>query len=85
MAVRILTFDLFEALMFDHSLRMAMIVDFGLGINGSIFHSALQRAVRAGATVEELDEALGVGEKISALVKKYTDIDLAFETTYDTF
>jgi hypothetical protein len=85
MAVRQMVQDMFEALMFDHSLRMAMIVDYGLGINGSKFHSALQSAVRAGATAEELDAVLGDGKAISALVKRYTEIDLAFETPYDTF
>lgn len=81
--VRPMVEDMFEALMFDCSLRMAMIVDFGLGINGSKYHSALQRAVRAGATVDELDEALGDGKKISTLVEKYTTLKMDFTTDYD--
>ena len=85
MAVRTMVQDLHNLLMMDISLRMAMLVDYGIGINGSQKHSALQRAVRAGATAEELDAVLGDGKAISALVKRYTEIDLAFETPYDTF
>ena len=85
MAVRQMVQDLHKALMFDMALRMAMLVDYGIGTNGSQKHSALQTAVRAGATAEELDAVLGDGKAISALVKRYTEIDLAFETPYDTF
>jgi hypothetical protein len=78
--------DLVYAMMMDLSLRPAMIVDFGLNNNGSVKHSALQKAVRAGATEAELNEALGNGKKIEALVKKYTEIEgLDFDTPYDMF
>jgi hypothetical protein len=81
---REMTKKLHDALMIDLGIGMAAVVDFGIGYSGSQNHSALQRAVRAGATVEELDEALGNGPKISALVKKYTDIDIPFSTPYDS-
>jgi len=80
---RSMVYDLYDILMFDTELRMAMIVDFGLVGNGSQEHSALQVAVREGATVDELDEALGNGQKISALIKKYADIDIEIKTPYD--
>ena len=80
---RQLTTDLFDTLMMDLPLRPAMIVDFGLIENGSGQHSFLQSAVRAGATVEELDDALGNGRLISALVRKYTDLEMEFKTPYD--
>ena len=73
-----------NALMLDLGIGAAAVVDFGLGYSGSQNHSALQKAVRAGATVEELDEALGNGPKLTALVKKYTDIDMPFSTPYDS-
>ena len=79
---RQLTKDFYDLLMMDLPLRMAMVVDFGIETNNH--HSVLQLAVRAGATVEELDAALGNGQKISALVKKYTEIEsIDFVTPYD--
>jgi len=81
--VRPMVQDMFDALMMDMPLRPAMIIDFGVIENGSVHHSALQRAVRAGATAEELDEALGDGPKITVLVQKYTDCMLFFQTPYD--
>ncbi len=80
---RQLTQDLYNALMMDLPLRPAMIVDFGLIENGSGQHSILQSAVRAGATVNELDAVLGDGRAISNLVKKYTDYDIEYKTAYD--
>jgi hypothetical protein len=80
---RKLTKDLFDALMLDSPLRPAMIIDFGIIENGSGQHSILQSAVRAGATVEELDAVIGDGRAISNLVKKYTDIDIEFKTYWD--
>ena len=75
--------DMFDALMMDMPLRMAMVVDFGLIENGSGQHSFLQSAVRAGATVEELDAVIGDGRAISNLVKKYTNNDIEYKTAYD--
>ena len=78
--------DMIEAMMFDMPLRPAMIVDFGIGSNGSVKHSALQKAVRAGATRIELNEVLGHGDKIATLVKRYTELEgLDFTTPYDMF
>ena len=85
MAVREMTTRLHDALMLDMGIGAAAAVDFGIGFSGSQNHSALQRAVRAGATAEELDAVLGDGKAISALVKRYTEIDLAFQTPYDAF
>lgn len=82
---RPMTKRFYNALILDLGIGAAAVVDFGIGFSGSKNHSALQRAVRAGATVEELDTVLGNGKEISALVKKYTNINLAFETPYDTF
>ena len=79
---RQMTKDMYDILMLDMPLRPAMMMDFDCP-NGSDKHSALQRAVRAGATVEELDAALGNGEKISALVKKYANVEMTFKTAYD--
>jgi hypothetical protein len=80
---RKLTTDMYDLLMMDLPLRPAMIVDFGLDNNGSPKHSALQRAVRAGATVEELDAVLGNGKEITTLVEKYTETAATFVTPYD--
>ena len=79
--IRPLATDCYDALMMDMPLRPAMVVDFGIDDNNH--HSALQRAVRAGATVQELDNALGDGPALTALVKKHTDIDMVFKTSYD--
>ena len=81
--VRVMVSDMYDLLVMDMPLRPAMIVDFGIDRNGSHKHSLLQSTVRAGATVEELNDALGKGDKITALVKKYTKQDIAFETPYD--
>jgi len=80
---RLMVNDMYNILMMDMQLRPAMVVDFGIEKNGSFKHSLLQSAVRAGATVDELDEALGNGEKITALVKKYTKQNVVFKTSYD--
>jgi hypothetical protein len=80
---RQMTENLYDALMMDTGVGIAAATDFGIGYSGSEQHSALQRAVRSGATVEELDEVLGNGEKIAELVKKYTEIELSFKTPYD--
>jgi hypothetical protein len=79
---RKLTSDLYDLLMMDLPLRTAMVVDFGIETNGH--HTCLQRMVRQGATVDELDDAIGNGDKLNALVKKY-DIktECVFKTPYD--
>lgn len=81
--VRQLTKNLYDALMFDTGPGAAAITDFGLGHSGSEQHTVLQRAVRAGATAEELDKALGNGERIAKLVKDYTEIETEFHTAWD--
>ena len=82
--IRPLTEDAFDALMLNLPLRSAMIVDFG--VNSSAHYVALQNAVRAGATKEELDFALGEGNKLTTLVKKYVpNSDVVFSTSYDFF
>lgn len=79
---RELTKDLYDLLMLDMPLRMAMVVDFGIETNGH--HACLQRAVRQGATIDELDDALGNGDKLNALVKKYEiKTECVFKTPYD--
>lgn len=78
-----MTQDLHDALMLDLPLRPAMVCDFGLIANGSGQHAALQRAVRAGATEDELVDVCGDGEKIAKLVKKYTELEIDFTTVYD--
>jgi hypothetical protein len=72
----------YSDLMLDMRLSMAAVVDFDCP-NGSQKHSALQRAVRNGATVEQLDDALGNGQKISELVKNHTGLDVEYKTSYD--
>ncbi|RLI48953.1 MAG: hypothetical protein DRP09_21055 [Candidatus Thorarchaeota archaeon] len=79
--IRPMTKDCYDLLMMDLPLRMTMVVDFG--VDTPEHYSALQRAVRAGATAEELDKALGKGKLLTALVKYHTGIDIEFETTYD--
>lgn len=81
--VRQLTKNLYEALMLDTGIGAAALVDFGIEYAGSEQHVVLQRAVRAGATAEELDKALGNGEKIAKLVKDYTEIETEFRTAWD--
>lgn len=62
--------------------RPAAIVDFGL--NSDEHYAALQQAVRQGATIQELDKALGDGPKLTALVREYGS-DVCFKTAYDEF
>ena len=78
-----MTQDLHDALMLDLPLRPAMICDFGLITNGTTQHTALQKAVRAGATVADLDRIVGDGVKIAKLVKELTGLDDDFTTVYD--
>jgi len=74
--------DLHHLLMMDMPLRPAMLCDFGIAFEQQ--HSVLQRVVRAGATVEELDDCIGNGDKINALVAKYeVENDFPFKTPYD--
>lgn len=75
--------DLYEALMLDIGLGNAAIVDFGIGHAGSEQHSALQKAVRNGATANELDVSLGNGQKISLLVERHTKLKVKFRTAWD--
>ena len=80
--IRPLTNDTYDALMLDMPLRSAMVVDFG--VDTQEHHRLLQRAVRAGGTIQELDDILGDGKKITAFVKKYvTDTKIIFKTSYD--
>jgi len=66
----------------DEDLTPAMRVDFGVD---SVVHAcALAKAVQAGATLKELDHALGHGRRLSALVRKYVPSMLVgFRTSYD--
>jgi hypothetical protein len=61
------------------------IIDFCLDGTEDEFTSrfgALQNAVRRGATVDDLDHALGSGMKLTSLVKKYGS-DVMFPDTLD--
>jgi hypothetical protein len=84
---RSLTNDFYNALLLDEPLRPAMVVDFG--VDTLDHHRALQSAVKTGeAPVNELDEALGSGEKLNALIKKYASQwseHITFKTDYDGF
>lgn len=67
---------MFNAVMMDDgaSVSPACVVDFDLGFTQHEFEErfgALQHAARRGATPEEFDEALGSGDKLTALVQSY--------------
>lgn len=79
-----MTQDLHDVLMLDLPLRPAMLCDFGLITNGTEQHTALQKAIRAGMTVADLDRIIGNGERITKLVKELTGLDVDFTTVYDT-
>ncbi len=80
---RPLTQHCFDSLMMDEYPRPAAIVDFGLDTPNHL--GALQHAIRSGATVEELDAALGDGEKLTALVERFPNnpYPVKFKTAYD--
>ena len=80
--VRQLTKDCYALLIADKPLRPAMIVDFG--VDTPEHYQALQDAILAGATVEELDAALGKGKSQNALVAKYgVETNVVFKTDWD--
>jgi hypothetical protein len=79
---------MYDALMMDSEsmLSAACYDDFGLGRTEQEFYDrfgALQNAVRSGATLEELGEALGRGEKLTALVKQYGSAVIFPSTIWD--
>ncbi len=82
--VRPVAQNCYDSLMLDIWPRPAAVVDFGL--DSPQHYAALQRAIKAGATVEELDAALGSGKRIAALVAKYVPgEETIFATSYDGF
>lgn len=78
--IRPVTQNVFDSLMMDIWPRPAAICDFG--IDSDEHYAALQTAIREGATINELEEALGNGAKLTALVKKFGS-DVQFQTAYD--
>lgn len=81
MFVRPVTERAYMALMLDVPLSPAAMTDFGASTTEH--YAALQAAVRAGATRNDLDAALGSGRELTALVKRYTGRDLVFTTAWD--
>ena len=80
--VRPVAQNCYDSLMLDVWPRPAAIVDFAL--DSDAHYAALQSAIKNGATVEELDAALGNGVALTALVKKYVpDSETVFSTAYD--
>lgn len=81
--VRDLTNHVFMSLMMDTWPRPAGIVDFGLDSTEHL--GALQHAIKHdGVTPEMLDEALGNGAKLTALIKDDNPYSgVVFETSYD--
>jgi len=79
---------LYNALMMDSEamLSAACYDDFGLGRTEQEFYDrfgALQDAVRSGATLEELSNALGSSKKLTALVKQYGSTVIFPPTIWD--
>jgi len=72
----------YDAMILDMPLTPGAIVDFG--IDSQDHHRALQAAAR-NATVEQLDEVLGDGPKITAFVAEYASqfAGMTFKTAYD--
>lgn len=66
--VKPVTAAAYEALMLDMPLSPAATVDFG--VTSTNHYAFLQRAVRGGVTMEELDAVLGDGPAITALVRE---------------
>jgi hypothetical protein len=82
--VRPVAQNCYDSLILDVWPRQAAIVDFAL--DSDAHYAALQSAIKAGATVEELDAALGNGVALTALVKKYVpSAETVFSTAYDDF
>lgn len=83
--VRPLTQHLVDSLFFDMWPRPAAIVDFGLDTQAH--YEALHRTVRKGEiTAEQLDTALGDGEKLTELVNNAPSNPykgIVFRTSYD--
>ena len=79
--VRQVTKDAYDSIMLDVWPHAAAIVDFGL--DSDVHFAALQAAIRKGATAAELDDALGDGGLITALVRRYVPDAPHFRTSYD--
>ena len=80
---RPMTKGVYDALMIDLPVPSAAArIDFG--VDSEAHWRALQIAVRHGATVNDLDLALGDGPALTALVKEHGS-DVVFETAYDCF
>ena len=79
--VRSVTERAYMALMLDVPLSPAAMTDFDAPTTEH--YAALQAAIRAGATRNDLDAALGNGRELTALVKRYTGRDIAFTTAWD--
>ena len=73
--------DAFESLMLDMPLSPAAVVDFG--VDTVEHYAALQKAVRYGATVEQLSAALGDGPALTKLVQDHLPVEIQFHTSYD--
>ncbi len=78
--IRPVTQNAYDCLLLDIWPRPAAIVDFGL--NSDDHYAALKYAVKQGATIQELDAALGDGPKLTALVERYGS-KIQFKTAYD--
>ena len=86
--MRDLTVRTFNRLMIDMPISPAASVDFGCDKvpagRYNYHYRALQATVRKGATKEELDAAICVGAKITALVRKYSPRStIVFSTVWD--
>lgn len=81
--VRPATQNLFDSLCLDVWPRNAAIVDFGL--DSTEHYGALQHAVKHdGVTAQQLDDALGDGPKLTALIEEDNPYyGVAFQTAWD--
>jgi len=81
--VLMLTEHTYESLLLDMWPRPAAIVDFGIDSTDHL--GALQHAVKHdGVTVEQLNDALGSGKKLNALIKADNPYGhVKFATSYD--
>lgn len=81
--IRPVTQDVFDSLCLDIWPRSAAIVDFGL--DSTEHYGALQHAVKHdGVTVAQLDDALGDGPKLTALIAEDNPYyGVAFHTAWD--
>jgi hypothetical protein len=82
---RMTTENLIESVMMDLWPRTAACCDFG--IQSQRHYEALYYPIRAGIiTPEQLDEALGDGKKLTALVNAHTSnphVGIVFQTVWD--